>query len=41
MMGSLYTQKSPRVLSTKIYERYCAIVGDRVDEKEFFKYSRG
>ncbi len=36
MMGILYTQKSPRVLSTQIYERYCAIVGDRVDEKEFF-----
>ncbi len=36
MMGILYTSKSLEFSLQQIYERYCAIVGDRVDEKEFF-----
>jgi len=35
-MENLYSSKSLDFSLKQIYEKYCSMIGERVDEKEFF-----
>ncbi len=36
IMENLYSSKSLDFSLKQIYEKYCSMIGERVDEKEFF-----